>query len=143
MQVNHNDDSTPDDVEENSVPLNQPVVIPPELLEHIPEQERDDFSRKFASYGVHITREEHYSGPLPPSREAARWNELVPGSAERSFNLYEQRERKRLEANDRILTVLEQTAEHEINLESQQHVDSVALTKSELKNNADRIRLGQ
>ena len=138
-----NDDSPQGGVEERSEPLPQPIVIPPELLADIPEEERDEFSRKLASFGIQITREEHYFGPLQPAREAERWNELVPGSAERSFNLYEQQTLKKMEANDRILTTLEQTTRHDIKLESQQHEDNVALTKTELKNKADQISRGQ
>ncbi len=141
--MNNEDVSPQDGVEENSGPQPQPTVIPPELLADIPEEERDEFSRKLASFGIQITREEHYFGPLQPSKEAARWNELVPGSAERSFNLYEQQALKKMEANDRILTTLEQTTRHDINLERQQHDEFVALTKTKLKNNADRISRGQ
>lgn len=141
--MNINDDLPSNGVEESSEPQSKPVVLPPELLEDIPEAERDEFSRKLASFGIQITREEHYFGPLPPSSEAARWNELVPGSAERSFDIYEQQEIKKMEANDRILAYLEETTRHDIKLESQQHEDYVTLTKTELENKADRISRGQ
>ena len=136
-------DTPRDEVEENSEPLSQRSVIPPEALDDIPEAERDEFSRKLASFGIQITREEHYLGTLQPAREAERWNGLVPGSAERSFNLYERREYKKMEANDRLLTVLEQTTRHDIDLENSQHEDSVTLAQTTLKNKADQIGRGQ
>ena len=62
------------------------LVFPPELFERIPEDERAEFSRKLVGFGLQITREEHYGSNLPSYEEAAGWNALVPGSAERIFN---------------------------------------------------------
>ena len=130
----------PDD--ENSVPPDE-YVLPSELLDRVPEEEREEFKRKLSAFGFRITREEHYSGPLQPSKEAERWDALVPGSAERNFNLYEQQQVKRMEAQDRILAITEEKARYEMETGRQQHKDSVALTNTELKNNADEVRRGQ
>lgn len=72
--------------------LSQNSLIPPEILERIPEDEREEFSQKLVSFGIQITREERYASSLMPYKEAAGWNELVPGSAERIFTRYEQLE---------------------------------------------------
>ena len=90
-----------------------------------------------------MSREESYSGPLQPSREAERWNALVPGTAERNFDLYEKMQLKRLEMQDRIISITEESAKHEMKMDSRQHDDSVALTKTELKNSADEVKRGQ
>ena len=42
-----------------------------------------------------------------------------------------------------MLSIAEQVVSQGIEFESQQHEDNVVLTKTELKRNADRIRLGQ
>ena len=119
------------------------LSLPPDLLEAIPEEKREEFSRRFGEFFLEVRREEHYSGPLQPSMEAERWDALVPGSAERTFNLYEKQQLKRMEAQDRILVLTEESARHEMRLDNMQHEDNVALIKIELKNNADEVKRGQ
>lgn len=48
-----------------------------------------------------------------------------------------------MEVNDRIVTVLEQTTRHDIDLENRQHEDGVTLAQTTLKNRADRESRGQ
>lgn len=118
------------------------VTLPPELLAAIPEDGREEFSRKFGQFFVEVRREEHYSGPLPPYEEAAGWNELVPGFAEQSFDLYLKRETQRIEALDLMLASFEKSVHHEIKLEAQQHQDSVNLTRTVVSAIASRERRG-
>ena len=127
--------------EDNEPP--EELVVPSDLLERIPEEEREEFSRKLVNFGIRVTREEYYSGPLQPAKEAERWEALVPGSAERNFNLYEQQQRKLMEAQDRILTTFEVSVQHKIDADTQLHKDHVELTKTQLKNNSDEVRRGQ
>lgn len=121
----------------------QSYIIPREVLERVPVDERDEFTQKLVNFGIRISQEEHYVGPLQPSREAERWNALVPGTAERNFDLYEKQQLKYLETQERVLAITEATAQHQMEMEKRQHVDSVALTRSELKNNADVVNKGQ
>ena len=118
-------------------------LLPPELLESIPEEEREEFARKLDAFGIRIIQEERYSGPLQPASEAERWEALVPGAAERNFNLYESQQHKHMETQDRLLAVLEKTAQQERDIENKRHNDNVTLTKTELKNNYDKVRRGQ
>lgn len=128
---------------EQNDPRDDALLVPPELLEAIPEDRRDEFSRRFGELFLAVRREEHYAGPLQPAREAERWDALVPGTAARNFDLYEKQQLERMEAQGRILTIAEETARHKMQLESANQRDSVALTKTELNNSAADIRRGQ
>ncbi len=90
-----------------------------------------------------MRREESYSGPLQPSTEAQRWDALVPGTAARNFKLYEQIQLKRIEMQDRILAISEESARHEMEMDSKRHADDVDLTKTELKYTANKVSRGQ
>ena len=140
--MSSDDKSSPELPDERSESSRR-LSLPPELLESIPEDQRDEVSHKLGQYFLEVRREEHYSGPLQPYRETASWNELVSGSAERSFNLYEQREIKRMDANDRILEIVEKRAKHDIELEMKEHNDSVAITRSVIVSNSAKVRRGQ
>ena len=48
-----------------------------------------------------------------------------------------------MKAQDRLLTIAEETARHKMSLESADQRDSVALAKTELKNNADKVNKGR
>lgn len=128
---------------EQNDPRDDALLVPPELLEAVPEDRRDEFSRRFGELFLAVRREEHYAGPLQPAREAERWDALVPGTAARNFDLYEKQQLERMEAQGRILTIAEETARHKMQLESANQRDSVALTKTELNNSAADIRRGQ
>ncbi len=67
----------------------------------------------------------------------------MPGSAERHFELYVRQQVKRMEAQERILAITEETARYEIDIGRQRHKDSVDLAKFELKHSADEVRRGQ
>lgn len=95
------------------------VPLPPELLAAIPEDQREELSRKFGQFFLEVKREEYYSGPLPPYREAARWNELVPGFAEQSFELYMKQETMKMEALEIVLATFEKSVPREFELEEQ------------------------
>ncbi len=134
-----NDDNSPPDLPDERLEPSDEISLPLEILEGIPEDKREELNR----FLLQIRTEKHYSGPLQHAGEAAVWNELVQGSAERSFNLYEQQQLTRMAANDRILTVFEETARQEREIENKRHNDNVRLTNTELKNSADEVRRGQ
>ena len=119
------------------------LSLPLELLNSLPEDRREQFSRKFGQYFIQFRLEEHYSGSLPPHQLAAGWNDNVPGTAERIFDLYEQGEIKKMVANDRLLSNFEASVKHQMALEIQNHNDSVAITKSVIKESSDKVRRGQ
>ncbi len=121
----------------------QNYIVPEELLKRIPVDEREQFTQKLVDFGIRISQEEHYAGPLQPSREAERWNALVPGTAERNFNLYERQQLNLIGTQERLLANTEATARHVMEQEKRQHEDFVELTKTELKNNADKVNKGQ
>ena len=119
------------------------ISLPSDLLEAIPEARREDFLRKYGQYLLEVRREEHYSGPLQPAREASAWNELVEGSAKRSFDLYERQRLRQMEASERILTIVEERARHDIEMEKVEHSDAVEVTKSVIEKNSDTVMRGQ
>jgi len=128
---------------EEDAESSQNIILPPEILDRIPEEEREEFSQKLIGFGIQITREERYSSSLLPYKEAAGWNELVPGSAERIFTRYEQLEIKKMEANDRVLEIAEEKFRKDSELATQRHTDSVSIAKSVIKHNSDRVKHGQ
>ena len=140
--MNTEESSTPVLRDEDSGPPDGDV-LPSDLLEKIPAEERDAFAEKLQSLGIQFTREEHYSGPLLPPNLAAGWNDLLPGSAERIFDLYEKQLIKRIEANDRVLTIAENKIQEDSELEKKQHDDSVSISKSIIAGNFDIAKRGQ
>jgi len=138
-----NRDNEPPEAEGDAAEPTDDLVFPAEIFERIPEDEREEFGRKLVSFGLQITREEHYSSNLPSHKEAAGWNALVPGTAERIFNRYEQLEIKKLEANDRVLDIAEVKYRTDSELERKQHDNFVTMAKTELENNAVRVSRGQ
>lgn len=137
------DDNSASESTERDDPVSAELLVPPDILEAVPEDRRDEFSRRIGELFLEIRREEHYSGPLQPASEAERWDALVPGTAARNFDIYEKQQLERIEAQDRILTIAEESARHRISLESANQKDSVELTKTELKNNAYKVNKGQ
>lgn len=119
------------------------LVFPPEIYERIPEDERAEFSRKLVGFGLQITREEHYGSNLPSYEQAAGWNALVPGTAERIFNRYEQLEINKIEASDIILKIAQERFRSEGEFDRKQHDDSVTLATNELEKNAKEVNQGQ
>ncbi len=121
----------------------QSYIVPSDLLERIPLEEREAFTQKLVDFGIRISQEEHYIGPLQPSREAERWEALVPGTAKRNFDLYERQQLKLIEAQDRLLANNEAAARHQMEMEKRRHDDFVTMAKTELKNNAYEVNKGQ
>ncbi|MDE2857566.1 MAG: hypothetical protein OXN94_06925 [Chloroflexota bacterium] len=137
------EDSPKSEMTDENSESSQNVILPAEILERIPEDEREAFSQQLINFGIQITREERYSSSLLPYKEAAGWNELVPGSAERIFSRYEQLEFKKIEATDRVLTIAEEKFQKDSDLEKQRHDDSVSIAKSVIKFNSAKVRQGQ
>ena len=137
------DADSPPDATDSSPETSSEISFPQELFEAIPADKRDEFRQKFGRLFLEVRKEERYSGPLQPSREASAWNELVPGSAERSYNIYEQHKIKQIEASERIVTLVEKRANHDMALETTDQTESVDITKSTIKGNFDEVRRGQ
>ena len=134
-------DSLPD-ATDSSPETPSEISFPQELLEAIPADKKDEFRQKYGRLFLEVRKEQHYSGPLQPSREASAWNELVDGSAERSFNLYERQEIQRIEASDRILAITEKKFQFDCEMEQKRHDDSVDIAKSNIKINTDIVKRG-
>ena len=71
----------------------QNIPIPPELIQDIPEEKREEFIQQISEYFLHV----EYSSPIPPSREVAGYEQLLPGSADRILAMAEQRQRSEIE----------------------------------------------
>lgn len=119
------------------------LVFPPEIYERIPEDERAEFSRKLVGFGFQITRESHFSSNLPSYEQAAGWNALVPGTAERIFNRYEKLEINKIEASNIILGIAQERFHNDSEFDRKQHDDSVTLAMTELNENAKEVKQGQ
>ncbi len=135
----------PDTADDESTQTSTPnsLKLPADLLAAIPEEQREEFSQKFGEHLVSFSREKLYSGPLLPSREAERWEKLVSGSAVRNFDLIEKIQLRRMETQDRVLTLTEETSRHDTQIAMKQHDDEVDLTRTELKNKTDEVKRGQ
>ena len=66
-------------------------LIPLELIQYIPEEKRGELMREFAM------RIEHYSGSIPHPSIVARWESVVPGSADRILSLSEEHQSHRMD----------------------------------------------
>ena len=69
-------------------------LIPPELIEFIPEEKREEFISR-------IVLQEQYSGPLAHPRIVAGYEQFLPGSADRILLMAEEQLRHRLQQEDR------------------------------------------
>ena len=118
-------------------------LVPSDLLEAIPEDQRDEFSRRIGEYFLEVSREEHYAGPLQPADQAERWDALVPGTAARNFDIYEKQQLKRMEAQDSILALTEEFARSAMQLEAKTQDDDVAIAMSAINASASDVRRGQ
>ncbi len=69
----------------------------PKTEDHNQKAETDDKATEDENQNVKVTRTvtqvRHYSGPIPPAEEFARYEEIYPGSADRLFSMAE-REQK-------------------------------------------------
>jgi len=74
-----------------------PLTIPPELIEHIPEENRADFIR---AYVLHIEHIEQYSGPIPHPRIFASYVEIMPESGDRILTMTEQQQKQRIKSEE-------------------------------------------
>lgn len=68
--------------------------IPPELIEYIPEEKREEIISR-------IVLQEQYSGPLAHPRIVAGYERQLPGSTDRILAMAEEQQRHRVEMEDR------------------------------------------
>lgn len=71
--MSNRDDEQPETEGDLAEPPDDPV-FPSEILEHIPVDKREEFSRNLISFGLRVTRKEVYGSSLPSHKEAAGWN---------------------------------------------------------------------
>lgn len=64
-------------------------IMPPNLIEHIPEENRAGFIRE---YVLHIEHIEQYSGPIPHPRIFASYVEIMPESGDRILTMAEEQQ---------------------------------------------------
>ncbi|MCY3834635.1 MAG: hypothetical protein OXG85_16610 [Chloroflexi bacterium] len=119
------------------------ISIPRELMDALPEDKRKELLERFEQQIVHIRSEEHYSGPDVHPDLAARWEDILPGSAKELFELSQKREIQRMSRQARILTIAEKLSAHRINTESKDQKDSADLDRSVVAAIANRERRGQ
>lgn len=68
--------------------------IPPELIEYIPEEKREEVISR-------IVLQEQYSGPLAHPRIVAGYERHLPGSTDRILTMAEEQQKHRLQMEDR------------------------------------------
>jgi len=103
-------DKLPDD--------DQPIPVPPELIDYIPEEKREEF---ILGSGLQV---EAYSGPIPSPKTMGDYEQIMPGAA------------------DRILTVFEKQHRHRMEMEKQGQQNTADMEKSLLSAFIRRERLG-
>ena len=79
---------------EASEELLKDSFIPPELIESIPEEFREEFISR-------IVLQEQYSGPLAHPRIIAGYERYLPGSTDRILSMAEEQQRHRVQMEDR------------------------------------------
>ena len=136
-------DEVPTEPDPEEQPAEPEILLPQELINAIPEERREEFRDKLGRYFLEIRREEHYSGPLMPYREASGWDALVPGAAARSFSIFEQQSLKQIESREKILDIVDYKVRSDAEIEKKQHEDMLALAESVTKSNADIVKRGQ
>lgn len=119
------------------------ISIPRELIDALPADKRQELLERFEQQIVHIRSEEHYSGPDIHPDIAARWEDILPGSASELFELSHEREIQRMARQDRILTIAEELTKHRIKTESKDQSDIAVRDQSIVSAIANRERRGQ
>lgn len=72
----------------------EPSPFPPELIDFIPEDKREEFISR-------IVLQEQYSGPLAHPRIVAGYERFLPGSADRILSMAESQQQPRMQQEDR------------------------------------------
>ncbi len=136
------DDSIPSESERDNTPSSG-ISIPRELIDALPENKRQELLERFEQLTVHIRSEERYSGPDVHPDIAARWEDILPGSAKELFELSHERAIHRMARQDRILTIAEELSRHRISTETKDQRDSAELERTVVAAVADGERRGQ
>lgn len=136
------DDSIPSESTQEST-SSSGISIPRELIEALPEDKRKELLERFEQQTVHIRSEERYFGPDVHPDIAARWEDILPGSAKELFELSHSRAMQRMTRQDRILTIAEELSSHRISTESKEQIDSANLDRAIVEAIANRERRGQ
>ena len=68
-----------------------------------------------------------YAGPLPPAAEIQRWEEVLPGAAERFLTLLEEQTRHEIQIDREQVALAHKAAtqEHDLRTRGQKSLDSV------------------
>lgn len=74
--------------------LTERSPIPPELIDLIPEDKREEIISR-------IVLQEQYSGPLAHPRIVAGYEQFLPGSADRILSMTERQQQHRIQQEDR------------------------------------------
>ena len=119
------------------------MSMPRELIDALPADKRQELLDRFEQQIVHIRSEEHYSGPDIHPEIAARWEDILPGSAKELFELSHEREIQRMARQDRILAIAEELTRHRIKTESKDQSASAVRDQSIVRAIANRERRGQ
>lgn len=96
------DDDAPDPSESTAIEVALDAV---EVVEGELDENTERVAR--AAMVVALRMEERFRGPLPHPRHLAKYEEVLPGAAERVFAMAESEQRHRHAAEDRVITVEE------------------------------------
>jgi len=76
-------------------------VIPPELLEQVPEEHRDELIRAF--HLVQVEKTSFFRGPLPSPAILKEYEDILPGSADRIITMTEKQQQHRMSIESAVI----------------------------------------
>ncbi|MCY3865406.1 MAG: DUF2335 domain-containing protein [Chloroflexi bacterium] len=88
-----NIDDQPLDISE--LLANTPISA--ELIQDIPQEKRAEFLRAIVAFRLHIEQVEQYSGPIPHPNIVERFEQTLPGSADRILSMAEEQQTANIE----------------------------------------------
>ena len=71
--------------------------ISPELIQDIPQEKRAEFLRAIVAFRLQIEQVEQYSGPIPHPSIVERYEQTLPGSADRILSMAEEQQTANIE----------------------------------------------
>ena len=95
-------------------------LMPRSLFDELSGEQQDALLSRL-NHVLRLRGQDEYSGPMVPTSEIARMENILPGSAERILGAYESREKHRKAIAERLLKLLQQRAESELGKIEKEH----------------------
>ena len=117
-------------------------LMPRSLFDELSGEQQDALLSRL-NHVLRLRGEGEYTGPMVPTSEIARLENILPGSAERILGAYESREKHRKAIAESLLKLLQQRAESELGKIEKEHDHAVSMARVIISASIKYERRGQ